>query len=204
MIMLLGTIHGPDLLGAELEDVGQPVPLLPAEEALVERAAPKRRREFALGRACARAALEKLGHRDWVIGRGANGAPLWPGDMIGSITHTRGYAAALLGAAQHFSGIGVDAEHVGGVSQDLWPRLFDARERDHLMALDAAAQPVAATLIFSAKEACYKAWGGVGPLVFHDIHVTPQDGGFTADRAGAYLQGRYAMEGDLMVTAAWF
>jgi 4'-phosphopantetheinyl transferase EntD len=202
MTLLLAAIHGPELLGAEIEDTGQPVRLMPQEEALVEKAAPKRRREFALGRACARAALEKLGHRDQAIGRRANGAPLWPDDIAGSITHTKGYAAALLGAASRFSGIGIDAERVGGVTQDLWPRLFDRHERAYLQGLDADRQPVVATLMFSAKEACFKAWGG--RLVFQEIRVTPDGSGFIAVRGDQKLEGRYALEGDLIVTGAWF
>jgi 4'-phosphopantetheinyl transferase EntD len=192
-----------DLFGAEIQDRGQPV-LLPAlEEALVEKAAPKRRREFALGRACARSALEKLGHGGAVIGRSANGAPLWPDGIIGSITHTQGYAAVLVGETRRFSGIGVDAERVGGVTQDLWPRLFDDAERDHLMRLGESDQLIIATLFFSAKEACYKAWGGAGALTFRDIRVTPGNDHFTAVRAGEILRGRYAMDGDLMLTAVW-
>jgi 4'-phosphopantetheinyl transferase EntD len=201
---LLTAILGPDLFGVEIEDRGQPVHLPAPEAALVEKAVPKRRREFALGRACARSALEKLGHRGVVIGRGANGAPLWPEGLTGSITHTRDYAAAVVGETRRFSGIGVDAERVGGVTQDLWPRLFDDAERDHLMGLDEADRGPVATLIFSAKEACYKAWGGTGPLTFREIRITSGNGRFTAVRAGEILRGRYAVDGDLVLTAVWF
>ncbi len=200
---LLARVLVPDLCGAEMEDLGQPALLLPTEEVLVEKAAPKRKRDFALGRVCARAALETLGHGRAAIGRSASGAPLWPEGITGSITHTHGYAAALVGEKRHFSGIGVDAERVGGVTQDLWPRLFNPKERDYLMRLDEKDRLVVATLIFSAKETCFKAWGGVGPLAFREIHVTPEKESFTAVRAGESLQGRYAVEGDLMLTAAW-
>jgi len=199
---LLSNLHGPDLLGAEIEDAGQHLQLFPEEEALVEKAVPKRRREFALGRACARAALERLGHRGQAIGKRKNGAPHWPQDIVGSITHTKGYAASLVGAARNFSGIGIDAERVGGVTQELWPRLFDSDEREYLKMLEAQEQPAAATVIFSAKEACYKAWGGT--LAFRDIHIAPHQGGFIASRGGATLQGRYAVKGDLVLTAVWF
>jgi 4'-phosphopantetheinyl transferase EntD len=192
------------LFGAETLDRGQPVDLPALEAVLVERAVAKRQREFALGRMCARSALEKLGHGSAVIGRGANGAPLWPQGITGSITHTKGYAAAVVGELRHFSGIGVDAERMGGVTQDLWPRLFDDTERDHLMDLDEPERDNAATLIFSAKEACYKAWGAREPLVFRDIRITPGEQSFTAARSGEILQGRYAVDGDLVVTAVWF
>ena len=192
------------LFGAETQDRGQPVDLPAPEAVLVEKAVAKRQREFALGRMCARGALEKLGHGGVVIGRGANGAPLWPQGVTGSITHTKGYAAAVVGELRHFSGIGVDAERTDGVTQDLWPRLFDDVERDHLMALDEPERDIAATMIFSAKEACYKAWSGKEPLVFRDIRITPEKESFTAARAGEILQGRYAVDGGLVVTVVWF
>ena len=201
---LLPRILAAGLFGAEMEDAGQPIPLHPLEERLVAASSDKRRRDFALGRACAHSALAALGHDDAVVGMGERGAPLWPGGVLGSITHTRGYAAALVAEARNFSGVGLDAERVGEVTENLWPRLFDGTERNHLLAADAASRPVLATLFFSAKEACYKAWMVRGALRFHDIQVTPEEGGFTATRADENLHGRYALQGDLMLTAAWF
>ena len=63
---------------------------------------------------------------------------------------------------------------------------------------------VIATMMFCAKEASYKAWAMKGALSFRQIHIAPQADGFTATHAGQSLQGRYAVEGDLMLTAAWF
>jgi 4'-phosphopantetheinyl transferase EntD len=200
---LVARLLVPGIFGAEMDDTGQPVALHPEEEPFVARAAPKRRRDFALGRACARVALAGLGHGDAAIGMGEGGAPLWPQGILGSITHTSFYAAALAADARLFSGIGVDAERVGGVTQDLWPRLFDAAERDHLMELDGASRAILATMIFSAKEASYKAWMMKGALAFRDIHVAPDEGGFIATRSGETLRGRTIVEGDLVLTAAW-
>src|SRR5436190_22544044 len=47
---LISRILVPGLFGAQMVDADQPVFLAPQEEALVAKAAPKRRREFALGR----------------------------------------------------------------------------------------------------------------------------------------------------------
>jgi 4'-phosphopantetheinyl transferase EntD len=201
---LISDILAPGLFGAEMEDVGQPVALHPQEECLVTNAVPKRRRDFALGRACARAALSALGRGDAAIGRDENGVPLWPAGIRGSITHTKFYAAALVAEAHHVGGVGVDAERVGGVTPDLWPRLFDPAECDYLMTLDGPQQQIFATLFFSAKEAAYKASGTKGALAFREIHITPQEGGFTASRPGEILRGRYALQDDLLLTAVWF
>jgi len=201
---LISRILAPGIFGAEMEDVGQPVLLPPQEEVWVAKAADKRRRDFALGRACAHLALEQLGHHGTVIGKAENGAPCWPAGVLGSITHAKGYAAALVGDARQFCGIGVDAERLGGVTQELWPRLFNAAERRYLSCLDGAAQILAATLFFSAKESCYKAWAMKGGLPFGEIDVIQQSDAFTATWSGKSLPGRYVVEGDLMITAAWF
>jgi len=200
---LISRILAPGIFGGEMEDVGQPVLLAPGEEVLVAKAAPKRRRDFALGRACARQALAALGHGNAVIGRRDNGAPLWPDGIVGSITHTSGYGAALVSDASRFSGIGLDAERVGGVTQDLWPRLFGADERDYLETLDEEDRKLAATLFFCAKEACYKAWR-METLPFREIHVTRREGGFSATRSDDSLKGRFAVQGDLLLAATWF
>lgn len=201
---LVSGLLAPGLFGAEMEDSGQPLPLHPREAMLVAGAAHKRRRDFALGRACAHDALAALGHGHAVIGMDEAGAPLWPPGVVGSITHTKGYAAALVGAAWHFAGVGVDAERVGAVTEDLWPRLFDVVECDYLRALDSTGRQLVATLFFSAKEACYKAWAMKGALEFREIHVVLDGCGFIATRSAEHLRGRYAVQEDLMLTAVWF
>lgn len=201
---LLSRLLEPGLFAAEMEDTGQTVLLLPEEEVLVAKAADKRRRDFALGRACARSALEQLGHSGVAVGKGRDGAPCWPSGVVGSITHAQGYAAALVAQAARVSGVGVDAERLGGVTEALWPRLFDAAECAHLSSLDGAAQILTATLFFSAKETCYKAWAIKGAPPFREIHVIPQADAFAARWSGKELRGRHAVAGDLMVTAAWF
>ena len=199
---MIASLLPPGLSGAELRDTGQKLGLHPGEEAIIARAAEKRRRDFALGRSCARAALAPLGQGGVAIAMGADGAPHWPAGLVGSITHTRGYAAAVAGDAASFSGVGVDAERVGGVTPKLWPRLFNTAEQAQLAARTDA--DVAATLLFSAKEAAFKAWRLKGALAFRDIAIALQEDGFTADRAGENLHGRYAVEGDLVLTLAWF
>jgi 4'-phosphopantetheinyl transferase EntD len=200
---LVDRILAPGICGAEMEDAGLLVTLHPDEEVFVAKAAAKRRRDFALGRCCGRAALAQLGQPGAAIGIGEGGAPLWPAGIVGSITHTAGYAAALVADARRFGGIGVDAERVGGVTQDLWPRLFDTVEHDFLTGLENESRAVIATLLFSAKESAYKAWRMKGALAFRDIRITPEADGFTAAKMGEVLRGRYAVAGALMLTAAW-
>src|SRR5690242_12311145 len=68
--------------------------LFPQEFDSIARATELRRKEFATGRACARAALARLGRPSAAVLRGPGGAPQWPEGVVGSITHCVGYRAA--------------------------------------------------------------------------------------------------------------
>lgn len=191
----------PGLSAAEIWDQGQSIAIHPGEEIHVAGSADKRRRDFALGRVCARAALAELGHGDAVIAKGDDGAPLWPEGIVGSITHTKGYAAAVVGRRCDFAGLGIDAEQAAGVTRDLWPRLFTAAEQERLQA---QADPrLAATIFFTAKEACYKAWALKGPLVFREMEIALDRDGFVAVRPDARLPGHYAVSKGVVLAAAW-
>jgi 4'-phosphopantetheinyl transferase EntD len=196
----LASILAPGLFGAELYDEGQALSLHPDEERAVAGAVEKRRREFALGRTCAHAALAQLKRDAGPITRADDGAPIWPAGIAGSITHTQRYAAAVAAAAGDFAGLGVDAEWVGGVTQDLWPRLFNTGERDELARQSDPSR--LATILFSAKEACHKA-GRERVLRFHDLSITLSENAFAALRGAETFQGRYAVQDGLVVTAAW-
>lgn len=197
---LLPEILMQGVVGSEVEDHGQPLNLHPDEAALVADAGEKRRRDFALGRFCAHAALAQLGLSHEPVGRGPDGAPLWPHGLCGGITHTIGYAAAMVAGCDRFLGIGVDAEHVGGVTEKLWPRLFHDSERAMLRERERPA--IAATILFSAKEASFKALGA-GPDPFTSIHVELSDSGFLARSRAQELRGVFAVRGSLVVTVAY-
>jgi 4'-phosphopantetheinyl transferase EntD len=204
----LAELAPPGAVLVAIADEGQQILLHPAEAVLVAHAAPKRRRDFALGRACAHGALARLGKPDAVVGRAASGAPLWPEGMVGSITHTRGFAAALAGQAGAFAAMGIDAERTGGMDDALAPRLFVASELALLSGLEAPGRRAAATLLFSAKEAYYKL---VHPLTgrrlgFRQVEIALGDGIFRAHQPEASddwrtpLEGCFAVIGDLVVT----
>ncbi|HEY6480768.1 MAG TPA: 4'-phosphopantetheinyl transferase, partial [Streptosporangiaceae bacterium] len=84
--------------------------LFPEEEAVIGRAIEKRRREFTTARACARAALARLGQPPVAILPGERGAPGWPPGIVGSITHCAGYRAAAVARVSQVLAIGLDAE----------------------------------------------------------------------------------------------
>jgi 4'-phosphopantetheinyl transferase EntD len=147
------------VVAVEASDDEPAVILFPEEEAMVARAVEKRRREFATGRDCARRALERLGVPAGPIPAGARGEPVWPAGVVGSITHCRGYRGCALARTADLATIGIDAEPHEPLPEGLVERIAGAEERSAIAALTRADSAIAwDRLLFSAKEALYKAW----------------------------------------------
>jgi 4'-phosphopantetheinyl transferase EntD len=192
---------------AELRENGDPELLLPEEAAHLGRAVAKRAQEFAAGRLCARRALAEFGIVDFAIRVADDRQPIWPDRMVGSITHTARFCAAVVAERRRISAVGLDSEVVGDVKGEIWPSICTPKETAWLASLPALQRPAAVTLIFCAKEALYKCQY---PLVreslgFHDVSVEAAGWGsskglFTIHPArniaiardlAAPLQGRY-------------
>lgn len=182
----------------------------PREAEAVARAVPKRRTEFARGRACAREALRRAGHEAGGIHPpglveipvGPSREPVWPTGFTGSITHCDGFVAAVAARAGVVRGIGLDAE-------------VDRPLPDGVPAQVVTPEEGAGDILrFSAKESIHKA---VFPLTgvwldFLDVVVELSDGRFRArPAAGAAaavaelegLTGSYARVGGVVVTVSW-
>ena len=183
----------------------------------------ERRAHYLAGRFCARAVLTALEPQlaSFALESGEQREPLWPAQVVGSITHTRGFAAAAVGRRDAYRGIGIDIER--------WmkpeaPGTIGRRVAfgDELAAaVDATGWPAheALTLLFSAKESVYKAlFPTVGRYFgFAEARVTVDPGsrglGFrvhlTSTLApdlpeGAALDGRVQrFELGLLTTLAW-
>jgi 4'-phosphopantetheinyl transferase EntD len=159
--------------------------LFPAEQAVIARAVERRRREFATGRACARAALARLGHPPVAILPGERGSPGWPPGIVGSITHCAGYRAAAVGKAAEVLAIGLDAEPDQPLPDGVLGAISLVAERASLGDLARSAPgPNWDRLLFCAKESVYKAWFPLTGrwLGFEQAHITldPAAGTFTA------------------------
>jgi 4'-phosphopantetheinyl transferase EntD len=129
------------------------------ERALLGQAVERRRQEFTTARACARAALARLGLPAVPILAGERGEPLWPAGIVGSITHCNGYRACALAPAAQLLALGIDAEPNAPLPDGVLADIVCAEELSHLRALAVAAPHVRwDRLLFSAKESIYKAW----------------------------------------------
>ena len=133
-----------------------PSTLLPEEFALSARFSEKRRAEFTSGRLCAREAMRHLGLDDVALLRSEHRGPRWPTGIVGSITHTREYCAAVVADARRFAGIGVDAEITTRLTREIWRLVFTSSEIERLSRLPESHRDGVAAVIFSAKEAFYK------------------------------------------------
>ncbi|MGC0336437.1 4'-phosphopantetheinyl transferase family protein [Streptomyces sp. SLBN-8D4] len=149
------------VVAVEVHGHGEPgnTALYPEEAALVAHAVPKRRREFAVVRTCARRAMEKLGVPPQPVLPGERGAPQWPAGLTGSMTHCDGYCAAALVRSADLASLGIDAEPHGPLPEGVLGSVSLPGERVRLREL-AGAYPAVHwdRLLFSAKESVYKAW----------------------------------------------
>jgi 4'-phosphopantetheinyl transferase EntD len=192
------------------------VALFPDEEAAIAKAVDKRRQEFTTARACARAALARLGIPPVPILPGPRGAPQWPDGVVGSMTHCAGYRACAVARNRDLLTIGLDAEPHDKLPDGVLRMVSSQEERTRLTALAAAAPGTHwDRVLFSAKESVYKAWFPLTRrwLGFEDASVTidPEKGTFTArllvngphvnDTPLTGFTGRWLVDGGLIITA---
>jgi 4'-phosphopantetheinyl transferase EntD len=171
--------------------------LFTEEQAAVANAVESRRREFATGRACARAALARLGQPAVAVPRGQGGSPQWPEGTVGSITHCAGYRAAAVTVAKEVLSLGIDAEPDEPLPNDGMLDLI-ARPAECVRLGELAAGTPGVNwdrLLFSAKESVYKTWFPLARrwLGFEsaDVVIDPAGGTFTARLlvAGPFVNG---------------
>jgi enterobactin synthetase component D len=118
----------------------------------------KRRKDFFFGRLCAREAVRQL-KRDFIaqIPIGPGGYPIFPDGIEGSISHGGDYAVAVCQSAE-FGRVGIDLEPLMtlATAAEVGPLIAGRNEVDLIDWADTC-EPLRLTLIFSAKEALFKA-----------------------------------------------
>lgn len=149
------------------------------------RAVEKRRAEFTAGRTVARRALRQLGFGAVPIPQGADRGPVWPDGIVGSITHCDGLCAAAVADGSGLLGLGIDAEVVAAMTDEVLRMVTSPAERAMLAALPPSVRAYGGVALFSAKESIHKAlnpYTGV-MLDFTDVElVLTADGTLTVGR----------------------
>ena len=163
----------------------------------------------------ARAAMAQLGLPPRAIPARPDRAPHWPEGVLGSISHAGPFCLAVVGRSADWEMIGIDLEPDRAMAAELVSEVASPGE---LAALAPLPETLAATRIFSAKEAAYKAQYAVTQqyLGFAAMHIelspTPEGnvGEFVATfrqtagshfRIGDRVVGRWRRVGPLLATA---
>lgn len=183
--------------------------LFPEEVVAVVDAVTSRALEFASGRACARAALARLGFAPCAVPVGPGRLPIFPPGVTGSIAHSGSVCIAAAVPNHLVTSVGVDIEVASDLPEPIARMVCLPKERR--MAAIGDLGPSWAVLHFSAKEAVYKARQGVAPgwLGFEDVELAFTDGGrsFRAAvaRPGHHSRflGRSVVCDGVVATLAW-
>ncbi|TJZ91994.1 4'-phosphopantetheinyl transferase [Paracoccus gahaiensis] len=199
--MIPAALHAllPDSVGAALRRIDAPAPpLWPGEAEGMARAIPARLQEFAAGRAAARDALQQAGLAPCSLPTGLDRAPLWPEGAVGSISHAGGWAAAVAARRDAWTGIGLDLEIAAPMPEDM-AALVRAPGDDDGGLLPPA---LSATLVFSLKEAAFKAQFPLTGLWLEprDVPLTLTPERFHLRVGGVALSGRWARAGAMFAS----
>lgn len=117
-----------------------------------------------VGRSCATKAIQAF-RPDWTgrVDMHVDGSPRWPEGLVGSITHTQGFAAAAIAPSDAWLSVGIDSEKLAGA--DVLKEAGEIVLRDEERQLGArlsVPEDHFILLVFSAKESIYKC---LSPLV---------------------------------------
>jgi enterobactin synthetase component D len=118
----------------------------------------KRQAEFLAGRSVAKSALVQLGITNFDIEIGDNRQPLWPANILGSITHTNHTACCVLSTKDKLLGLGIDTEYMldATTAKDIAKNILTEKEAN-ILTLNDYNFTESCTLAFSAKESLFKA-----------------------------------------------
>jgi 4'-phosphopantetheinyl transferase EntD len=213
---LLAALLPPTVVAMEHVGVADPGCLYPVETAHLGRAVPKRLEEYAAGRLCARACLEQLGIHRFPLRAAEDRRPLWPEGIVGGITHTRGFRAAVAARREAVTALGVDAEWIAPLEPEVLARIATPEETAWLDRLPPEDRARHAMLVFSAKEAFYKCQHELTRAFvdFPEVTLAPDQSDLGAGEfvivtcraigpipRGTAFSGRYVFDGERVVTA---
>jgi enterobactin synthetase component D / holo-[acyl-carrier protein] synthase len=152
-------------------------------------ASDKRKKEFLLGRLCARDALSKIGLINCKVRVGDNREPLWPSGIVGSITHCDDLCAAAVARSNDYLSLGIDIEPIGELPIEIIDLILTHNDKNFFKHFSPTSRDL--KLIFCAKEAVYKC---LYPLVHRFIDFLEVDVRLVKDcqQFEAYLPGNLA------------
>ena len=130
-----------------------------------------REQEYSLGRYCAKQAMKAIGIDCNVIESSPHGFPIWPNGIVGSISHSKGMCLSAVAKSMDFKAIGIDIEQLNRIKQSSVERITHQKE-----IVEIGSDLKKATLLFSIKEAFYKA-----QFPIYKTHLNFKDLAFSYD-----------------------
>ncbi|MFK7927967.1 MAG: 4'-phosphopantetheinyl transferase [Myxococcota bacterium] len=195
---IIAAVHLPDSSDPVAEDVL--LRLHPGEATYASTLKGFRQVSFVGGRLALRLAAQQLGQQPAAVLPDPRGTPQLPDELIGSISHKRTLAVAMV-AKNHGWSIGMDLEDYGPPRPGIAKKVLTPRELQQISALPEPRQWLATLVRFSIKESIYKA---LDPWVrryvaFQEAEVIPDnDGGaevqldLTGGEGPFVVRARYA------------
>ncbi|MBL4811537.1 MAG: 4'-phosphopantetheinyl transferase superfamily protein [Rhodobacteraceae bacterium] len=145
----MARLCGPDVAVAMAQAGAGDQLLRPVEAAAIARAVAPRKAEFAAGRSAARSAMSQFGLAPAAIAMQPDRSPDWPQGLAGSITHDQGLCLAAVAQTKSCRAVGIDIEPLAEFDSETAQTVAPELPTD--------AAPHDAAIVFSIKEAVYKA-----------------------------------------------
>ncbi len=155
-------------VGCRIIRQGDEAQLLPDEARSITSRHVAARRASGAARWIAHQLLAELGVTDCAVLREASGAPIWPGGVTGSLAHDERMAVAAVAPAAEIDCLGIDVEPATPLPDDIVALVARDAEMSGM-----GNQPLSGRLLFSIKEAVYKAVYPIDRLIleYEDITV---------------------------------
>ena len=132
---------------------------------------PNREQEYSLGRYCAKQAMNAIGIDCNEIQSSSHGFPIWPKGVVGSISHSKGTCLSAVAKSKDFDAVGIDVEQFNRMRARSVDRITHPKE-----VVEIGSDLKKATLLFSIKEAFYKA-----QFPIYKTHLNFKDLAFSYD-----------------------
>lgn len=134
-------------------------------------AAQVRKEDYVAGRFCAFKASSLIGFSLTKLPTHSDRTPIWPQNLCGSISHSKKLAVSCVSSTDHYFSLGIDAEELLDDHIDISEQIANPHE------LELVQNKLGLTILFSAKEALYKA---IYPIVksfvdFKEVELTAID-----------------------------
>ncbi|MCZ6834525.1 MAG: 4'-phosphopantetheinyl transferase superfamily protein, partial [Planctomycetota bacterium] len=142
------------------------------ERRAVEKAVPKRQREFATGRTLVRSILGDMDVHEFSLINDADRVPIWPDGYLGSISHCEDACFVAIGRTDEgLMGLGIDVEPDEPLEAELWETLGTPEELNFIKSQAEFDPGRLMRLLYSAKEAVYKCFYPTirQPLEFSEV-----------------------------------